>query len=182
MLIVMRVFHKNHGFTIVELLIVIVVIGILAAIVIVAFNGVQSSARDTERKAELGSVQKALEMYRIENGGYPRCSNDARGGTGANVPTYATSSGTLDACLSDDLVPKYINALPKDPTSDGGQYEYRYAAGYKKTGAASFSGTSGPGSTPTDDYILGTKLEGVSSPTYSGWSQTGLTLLLGSSN
>lgn len=64
---------KQHvsGFTIVELLIVIVVIGILAAIVIVAFNGVQSRARDSERTTEIKAIQKKLEVFFVTNGYYP---------------------------------------------------------------------------------------------------------------
>lgn len=61
----------SKGFTIVELLIVIVVIGILAAIVIVAFNGVQSRARDSERVTEIKNIQKKLEVYFAEKGHYP---------------------------------------------------------------------------------------------------------------
>lgn len=163
--------RKETGFTIVELLIVIVVIGILAAIVIVAFNGVQGRAKDTQRDSDLKSVQKALELYYIDNGGYPRCN-----ATGANLSPFANSSGTITACLSDDLIPKYIGSLPKDPTSDGAQYEYRYAAGYKKR----TSGTFGFDNGPTDNYILGTKYDTVTSPTYGGWGQSGLTLLVGS--
>ena len=62
---------KQNGFTIVELLIVIVVIGILAAITIVAFNGVQARARDSERVSEIKSIHKKLEIYHAEKGYYP---------------------------------------------------------------------------------------------------------------
>lgn len=166
--------RKETGFTIVELLIVIVVIGILAAIVIVAFNGVQGRAKDTQRDSDLKSVQKALELYYIDNGGYPKCGATP-GGTGPNSPPV-NMSGLLEGCLEDDLIPKYIAELPKDPTSDGAQYEYRYAAGYKKRTTGTFGFDNGP----TDNYILGTKHDTVSSPTYGGWGQSGLTLLLGS--
>lgn len=59
---------KNRGFTIVELLIVIVVIGILAAITIVAFNGIQQRAKDTGRKSDVSSLAKALSMYQADHG------------------------------------------------------------------------------------------------------------------
>lgn len=68
---------KQTGFTIVELLIVIVVIGILAAITIVAYTGVQGSARDAERKSDIAAAQKALEMYYTEKGTYPKQGNVA---------------------------------------------------------------------------------------------------------
>ncbi|MDB5187116.1 MAG: hypothetical protein JWM07_588 [Candidatus Saccharibacteria bacterium] len=59
---------QQTGFTIVELLIVIVVIGILAAITIVAFNGVQQRARDTQRKSDLTQIAKSLHLYNADNG------------------------------------------------------------------------------------------------------------------
>jgi prepilin-type N-terminal cleavage/methylation domain-containing protein len=59
------------GFTIVELLIVIVVIGILAAIAITAYNGVQVRARDSARIAKIKGIAKAIELYNTDNGRYP---------------------------------------------------------------------------------------------------------------
>ena len=59
---------RKSGFTIVELLIVIVVIGILAAIVIVAFNGVNSSAREGRIKAELRDAKQAIQRLEIDTG------------------------------------------------------------------------------------------------------------------
>lgn len=56
--------EKQKGFTIVELLIVIVVIGILAAIVIVAFNGIQNRANDTALKSDLTNFAKKIEADR----------------------------------------------------------------------------------------------------------------------
>ena len=60
-----------NGFTIVELLIVIVVIAILAAISIVAYNGIQSRAKDAERQNDMGAIKKALELYYVDNSSYP---------------------------------------------------------------------------------------------------------------
>ncbi len=62
---------KKNGFTIVELLIVVVVIGVLAAIVIVAYNGITSSANDSVVRSDLASMAKKLELYKTENGAYP---------------------------------------------------------------------------------------------------------------
>ncbi len=65
----------NRGFTIVELLIVIVVIGILAALVIVTYNGIQQKARDTERKTDINAIASHLEAYNAQNGRYPTLAN-----------------------------------------------------------------------------------------------------------
>src|ERR1044071_9326055 len=62
---------KYSGFTIVELLIVIVVIGILAALVIVTYNGIQQKARDTERKTDIKALQGHFEAYWADNAKYP---------------------------------------------------------------------------------------------------------------
>lgn len=58
---------RQSGFTIVELLIVIVVIGILAAITIVSFNGVQNRANDAAVKSDLANTAKVFRMYAAEH-------------------------------------------------------------------------------------------------------------------
>ena len=74
-----RLSKDRGGFTIVELLIVIVVIGILAALVIVTYNGIQQKARDTERKTDVKALQGQLEAYWANNAKYPTMDqlNDA---------------------------------------------------------------------------------------------------------
>lgn len=63
--------RKQSGFTIVELLIVIVVIGILAALVITTFSGIQKKARDSERQTDINAVHGQVEAYYAQNGKYP---------------------------------------------------------------------------------------------------------------
>ncbi len=76
---------RNEGFTIVELLIVIVVIGILAALVLNTFQGVQARARDTERKTDINAMHTQVEVFFNDSstGQYPLT---AAGLTTANLP------------------------------------------------------------------------------------------------
>lgn len=62
---------KSRGFTIVELLVVIVVIGILAAITIVSYTGVTNKANLSTNKANASSIMKAVDAFFAENGYYP---------------------------------------------------------------------------------------------------------------
>ncbi len=63
--------RKQSGFTIVELLIVIVVIGILAALVVTTFAGIQRKARNTERETDIKAIHGQLEAYFAQNNSYP---------------------------------------------------------------------------------------------------------------
>ena len=67
---------SNRGFTIVELLIVIVVIGILAAITIVAFNGIQNRAYDTSVQNDLTNVGKKILAFKALNDRWPQGGTD----------------------------------------------------------------------------------------------------------
>jgi type II secretion system protein G len=87
--------RKNPGFTIVELLVVIVVIGILAAITIVSYSGITSRANIASMKAELSSVSKKLGVYYIDNDQYPADLSTAKSlklvpPTSKTNETYAT--------------------------------------------------------------------------------------------
>ncbi len=62
---------KEEGFTIVELLIVIVIIGILATLVIITFTGIQQRARNTKRQTDINAIDSHLEAYNANAGFYP---------------------------------------------------------------------------------------------------------------
>ena len=103
------------GFTIVELLIVIIIIGILAALVIVTYRGIQQKARDTERKTDINALHGQLEAYSAETGKYPTLAN-------VNDATFraANLKGLDPAALQD---PKGT-AQALAATSDTDEYGY----------------------------------------------------------
>lgn len=70
---------KNQGFTIIELLIVIIVIGILATLVITTFSGIQRNARNRTREADINALHSQLEYFYGQEGYYPSLAdlNDA---------------------------------------------------------------------------------------------------------
>jgi len=67
--------YSNSGFTIVELLVVIVVIGILAAITIVSYTGISSKAISASLQSDLSSASKQLKIFQVINGSYPTANN-----------------------------------------------------------------------------------------------------------
>ncbi len=62
---------KNQGFTLVELLIVIVIIAILTVVSLVAYNGLQNQAKTSAAKSTVDTVAKKAELYNTEEGKYP---------------------------------------------------------------------------------------------------------------
>ncbi len=102
------------GFTIVEMLIVIVVIAILAAISVVAYTGVQQRARDSQRKSDVAAIVKALKLYEVDNG--PMFTGSGCGATGNGSGwfnyTYGSPGGDMNECLKTG---GYISATIKDP-------------------------------------------------------------------
>jgi len=92
--------QSEKGFTIVELLIVIVVIGILAAIVIVAYNGVTQQANTSKARSNAQSVQKVLEaMNANETSAYPTTLSALRSGSStASLPQGVTVLSPTCTC------------------------------------------------------------------------------------
>ena len=93
---------KQSGFTIVELLIVIVVIGILAAITIVAYNGIQARASFSKNQSDLSSLNKALQLYYAQNGAYPSTSGNWMGYYSAKNDSFIPG-----------LAPNFISSTPQ---------------------------------------------------------------------
>ncbi|MFZ1243029.1 MAG: prepilin-type N-terminal cleavage/methylation domain-containing protein, partial [Candidatus Saccharimonas sp.] len=85
-----QTYHTNkRGFTIVELLIVIVVIAILAAISIVAYNGIQNRAHDTLVQNDIMNAGKQLELYFVDHDAYPTTASELFAILGSvNVTSY----------------------------------------------------------------------------------------------
>jgi type IV pilus assembly protein PilE len=64
----------TRGFTIVELMVVVAIIGILATIATVSFTKISSDARDNQRLADVTAISESLETYYMKNGEYPSCT------------------------------------------------------------------------------------------------------------
>ena len=97
-----KLLKKQQGFTLLELLIVIVIIGILALIIVPGLASGPKRARDAQRKSDLRAVKNALETYYNDNNAYPP-------GNYAGLNTY--------------LVTAYIPSMPADPKA-GQAYTY----------------------------------------------------------
>ena len=123
--------HK-HGFTIVELLIVIVVIAILAAITIVAFNGIQDRARYSAMQSDFEKLHKALEMYKVDHGAYPNsddCEAEALPGGGFTASyenEWCGWSQSSNNSFIPGIAPKYIERAANLAKNDDKYNTYLY--------------------------------------------------------
>lgn len=94
--------NKSKGFTIVELLIVIVVIAILAAITTVSFSGIRQGAATAKTRQNAASVQSVAQAFHAANGSYPTTPEDFTSGDVATLPPNITLL-TGEATLYDDV-------------------------------------------------------------------------------
>lgn len=131
--------NMKKAFTLVEMLIVIVIIGILAAALIPRLTGVQSRARDVARTADIQQISTALTTYQLDNGYYPTTGGGAINSAGVTAIPQATwfdgflsltgttvVNNTLWMLVFEGL----LKALPIETNSRDLPYQYKqYNAG-----------------------------------------------------
>lgn len=115
--------RKNcKGFSLVELLIVIAVVGVLSTIIIIAINPVTMlrRARDAQRKSDLRQIASALERYYVDKGRYPPYRNQS-GCSPAGWGSRSSSSfcGGDQWLTADPDFSYYLPKVPKDPINQG---------------------------------------------------------------
>jgi len=119
-------YNKNKGFTVVEMLVIITIIGIISSVVLVSISSFRANARDVVRYSDLENVQLALHLYHDKNGSYPSTGGDWwTVCTNGLDPTARDTSGANG--YIPNLAPAYTAVLPTDPLgcvqgSDGGVF------------------------------------------------------------
>jgi prepilin-type N-terminal cleavage/methylation domain-containing protein len=113
----------HHGFTIVELLIVIVVIGILAAITLVAYGGIQERARFSSMRSDLASMNKAIRLYHAQYGSYPITPGTGPGCTSDQWCGWDQATGNN---FIPNIVPEFASVTPQLPASNVNNDTYLY--------------------------------------------------------
>jgi general secretion pathway protein G len=103
---------KQRGFTLIEVLVVVAILGILAAIVVPRIMDRPDEAKRVAAKADVGAIVQALKLYRLDNGTYPTTDQ----GLGALVQKPTTNP------VPTNWSKPYLDRLPKDPW--GSDYQY----------------------------------------------------------
>lgn len=115
---------RDQGFTIVELLIVIVVIGILALLVITTYSGIQQKARNSKRQTDVQSIQTQLEAFFSQNGYYPsRTDMNSGAWLGTNMKSLDQNA------LIDPSNPTQSKTLTSAPAAKSYSYEVTDGSG-----------------------------------------------------
>lgn len=96
--------YRYNSFTVVELLVVIVVIGILAAISLISYNGITQRAVAASLQADLDNAFKQIKMYQIENDAYPNSISDCPTPVEGNMCIAASSNNIFSAYIVNNSI------------------------------------------------------------------------------
>ena len=117
--------NVRHAFTLIELLLVLVILGILAAVIVPKFAGRPEQARKSRAQADVKSIETALDMFEVDNGRYPTSEE--------GLQALITQPGNLSNWHGSYLK----GAGTKDPW--GNPYVYRYPGSQNANGYDLFS-------------------------------------------
>lgn len=165
--------NNKPAFTLIELLIVIAILGILAAAVMVAINPAKrlAQARDAQRKSDVNAIANALIGYYTIRGSYPletRCDTSRGSSSNVFLPCNSAVSGqtwspTHPLYIGIIQNEGFLKQIPVDPKNDT-TYYYRYE-GFSSTDPQCLIGAI---PTPCASYWIGARLEGVDNPSKQG--------------
>jgi general secretion pathway protein G len=150
--------RKNKGFTLVEILIVVVILGILAAIVIPQFTDASTQSKVSSCKTTLTSLRSQIELYKIQHNDVPPAIATFE----AQMTTYSDATGaTVAAKDATHPYGPYIQMVPINPWNDS-----------VTIGAADAAGVGWVYDEVTGDIYIGITDLALTNPTVSGELQT----------
>jgi len=103
--------RRSSGFTLVEIMVVVVILGILAVLIVPRVLGRSDEARQAAAKHDIATLMQSLKLYRLDNGRYPTSDQGLQ--ALVTKPTSAPEPGNWKP---------YLDKLPKDPW--GNPYQY----------------------------------------------------------
>lgn len=98
----------QRGFTLIEILVAVAIIGILSSFLMVNFISIRQRGRDSQRKSNLAQIQSALEIYRSDTGSYPSVQASYR----LNTTTVCPASQSFTNASGNTT---YMQKIPCDP-------------------------------------------------------------------
>jgi len=112
---------KKKGFTLVELIIVVTILGIMAAIVIPTFQGNVATAKESASKSNLMTIRTQIELYKLQHNGVPPGYMNGSGVDISTLPVQFVGTTTVTGVPSPSTVPSdpflygpYLKKIPKN--------------------------------------------------------------------
>lgn len=168
----MRKYKKEGGFTLLELLVVIGIIGLLASILVVNLTSARKRARDTKRIGDIRNLQTAAEDYYGKNGKYPTLISDMV--TGKQIPLWPKDplAPSDTTCAASSEFCYYYAAYT--PTGSIGPQSYHLGASLEDTGSQLLNqdrdcdSVTGTGCPYVAEYAVGTAFNGADAASCGG--------------
>lgn len=123
-----------HGFSLIEIMVVVVIMGILAALIVPNVMERPDQARAVAARQDIGAIVQALKLYRLDNGQYPSSAQGLRALVGA--PSGGQLGGNARS---------YLDKLPTDPW--GRPYQYLNPGAHGEIDVFSLGSDGRPGGT-----------------------------------
>ncbi len=133
---------RMRGFTLIEVMVVVAILGILAALIVPKLVGRSDEARVVAAKQDIGTLMQALKLYRLDNQRYPS------GAQGLNALVQKPSSDPIPSNWKDG---GYLDKLPNDPW--GHPYQYLNPGVHGEIDVFSYGADGQPGGTGIDADI-----------------------------